>query len=61
MLRFPLPLYSGLAYQFGLTSCDKKQDGDIVGGSTFDSLGLTDKVQLVKKVAQTVQVIITCS
>ena len=30
-------------------------------GSTFDSLGLSDKVQLVKKVAQTVQVIITCS
>ena len=60
MLRFPLTLYSGLACQFGLTS-DKKQDGDIVGGSTFDSLGLTDKVQLVKKVAQTVQVMITCS
>ena len=50
---------SGLAYQFGLTSSESVE-GEIVGGSTFDSLKLTDKVQLVKKVAQTVQVIITC-
>lgn len=50
---------SGLAYQFGLTSSESVE-GEIVGGSTFDSLKLADKVQLVKKVAQTVQVIITC-
>lgn len=49
---------SGLAHQFGLTSSDKL-DGELVG-SKFDSLGLTDKVQLVKNVAQGVQVT-TCS
>ena len=36
-----------------------KLDGELVG-SKFDSLGLADKVQLVKNVAQTVQVT-TCS
>ena len=46
--------HSGLAYHFGLTSSEKL-DGELVG-SKFDSLGLADKVQLVKNVAQAVQV-----
>ncbi|XP_065909378.1 GRAM domain-containing protein 4-like [Dysidea avara] len=44
---------SGLAGQFGLKTSD--DTGEEVVGSGFDSMGLGDKVQLVKSVAQTVQ------
>jgi len=43
-----------LAAQFGLKASD--DSGGEVVGSGFDSMGLGDKVQLVKNVAQTVQV-----
>lgn len=45
---------SGLAAQFGLKA--SVDSGGEVVGSGFDSMGLGDKVQLVKNVAQTVQV-----
>ena len=58
LLTYSCQCSSGLAGQFGLKTSD--DTGEEVVGSGFDSMGLGDKVQLVKSVAQTVQVTCTC-